>query len=251
MDDLEKLLGETTETETQTAAPAEEQTTTTTEGSAPEKKTSSDVGKATEGLRKQLVEERKSRQALEAEVARLTAAVKPFEQLTKPAEKASEPDLNSTEGWTKEIDRRAAQAIEPAQKELNSFKEAQKSKALKAFVKEHPEYSLSKGKEKLTGLLEQYNRVKSRGDMDADDISEDLKDAWALQNRSDLEERARRVREESYEAESTAADIASSGSSNYEKSSSPDVDATPLQRKVAAEMGMNIKDYIAYQAKLR
>jgi hypothetical protein len=130
---------------------------------------------------------------------------------------------------------------------FDKLRETATTKALRQFVKEHPEYdpSTEKGKERLRSLIpkvKEIERIQGRNDLDVDDKYESFKDAWALDNRTSIEERLSKSQQIKEEAEYSAAEIASSsfsGGSEREE----EVELTPAQRKVAAELGYSPQEY--------
>lgn len=165
----------------------------------------------------------------------------------KPEAPKDEADLNTVEGWTKFIDKKAEEKTSVVSKDIQDLKKAQKSKALKEFVHRHPEYAASfEAKDAMSSaLLDTYSRVKSRTDLDADDILEDLEDAWAVKHRDEISKLADETRKAKREAEMLEADVVTSGSSSPVRSEHTSEDeATAEDHRIARSLGKSLKEYL-------
>lgn len=167
----------------------------------------------------------------------------------EPAKTEEEPDTSTTEGWMKVIDKKSKDSIQPVQKELETLKERQMAKATRRFYEKHPEYAKAEP-EKMKSLLDTYSRVKSRTEMDADDIFEDLEDSWAIHHRDEILREADAVKKNKLRAEKEMADVASSGSSGYEKSEEVE-GASDSDYRIAKRINMPIKKYLELKGQLR
>lgn len=195
----------------------------------------------------------KRKQGLEEENKKLVDSITQMREerrtldVRKPEPEAielSEDELSTQEGWLKTIDKKSSDAIKPVVSELEKLKNTQRSKAFKSFIKNHPDYAaLSDPNDvRLKELQATYDRIKTRTEYDADDITEDLEDAWAVLNRKSIVERDQKSRKQKLDTEYEVSDIASSGGS-YEKSV-PDVDASASDRRIAQSIGMDLKKYM-------
>lgn len=153
-----------------------------------------------------------------------------------------EEELKTVEGWQKLIDKKAAEHAQPALNDIEKLRTAQRAKAVKQFQAAHPEYAASE--EKTEELIATYARVKSRDDLDADSVLEDLEDAWVVQNRPHLVSQLAQAARAKEEVEAMESDAAASGAGSYEPSGAGDVTATPQQRRIAASIGMPLKKYL-------
>ena len=175
--------------------------------------------------------------------ARATVAPAPAEQKPEVITPAVEEPPADYEGWKKQIDKQSENAAKKVvSSELNQIKDSQKKKAYKKFIESHPEYSPSSDPEdkKFQSLLGTYNRIKSRTDMDADDILEDLEDSYAVQHRSEILERDRQARRSNLEQEISTADIAASSPSSGERDRGESVVLTQSEMKIYREVLKNI-----------
>ena len=83
------------------------------------------------------------------------------------------------------------------------------------------------------------------------DTIEDFRDAWALQERSQIEAKSREAAARQIESDSDAAQIASTGSSSTsERNTAPEVSLTPAMRRAAKELGIPEATYAKYRARL-
>lgn len=152
-------------------------------------------------------------------------------------------DLKTVEGWTKFIDKKAEEKTSVVSKDIDALKKTQKSKALKEFVHRHPEYASDATLR--DSLLEVYGRVKSRTDLDADDILEDLEDAWAVKHRDEITKLALEAKRSKREAEMLEADVVTSGgSTGVRKETAAEDEATAEDYRIARSLGKSIKEYL-------
>lgn len=176
-----------------------------------------------------------------------TAQTEPSVATASEPTKPSEPKLDTQEGWVNLIEKKSGEAKDAVLSEVSKIRETQKSKALREFLKRHPEYV---DESKFKPFLGTYTRVKSRNDYDAEEILEDLEDAWAVENRRQLTERERELGRARTEAEVGLADVAASGFSPSSERSSPVQGATASDQRMAREIGMPIEKYMKYKSQL-
>lgn len=209
--------------------------------------------KAEEGLRKTIEELRLERAkdqemiaAQNAAIADLKALTAPLEAMRKANEAPPEPQLDTTEGWMKVIESKTTDALKPVQGDLEQFKIAQKNKAMKIFVQSHPEYdpTTENGKARITSLLKTYGRVKTRGEMDSEELLEDLQDAWAVENRATIQQKEQEIRSNAMYQDATMADFAATGAGGSTKTSDAAPVATPEDVRIAKSIGMDLKRYL-------
>lgn len=251
MSELDELLGEQ-EGEATPSAPAEE-TTPTGEGSSETKP--GEESKAQVGLRREIEKLRKERkeerEKFEQEITSLKKTLDPFQKLTQPEEKKPvDPRVDNTvDTWATFIEEKTEAVKKEALSATDKILQAQKSKALKFFVKNHPEYALTaeSGRQKLESLMATYGRVKTRSDADYEEILEDFEDSWAIENRSVLRQEAQKLKEFQSQAENDAALLAASSGTSSVNSDAEVVPLTPKESKVAKELGIDPKTYAKYK----
>ena len=200
----------------------------------------------------------KEKEKLEREVAELRAVRR--ELKSTPQQKEEEApkvqdssfDTSTADGWVDYIKNSSEEATKPIAGELEKLKATNYKKAEREFMARHPEYAPSSDPEdkKLNSLLDIHKRVKSRTDYSHEDILEDLEDAWAVQNRNEIYEKDRQIRESRTQMEMDVADIASSGSGGAERSVSKAQGATASDHRSAKVAGMPIEKYMTLKSQL-
>lgn len=218
MDAIEKLLsdeeGEEKDLE-KAEAPAPEE-------SAEQKGDDEKVKKENAQLKRELARRQKELDALKAAKEEKTEELK-----ADPAD-----PLTTREGWLAEIDRRAEAKLAP-------LKESNLRKARDRFIASHPEYAGETGKTKLRSVFDRAKVFGLEAKHDVDEMMECLLDAWAVENRKELEKAAEersKSRERAQKMTSSAA-AAGGGSEKVED------DFTEAEREQAAKHGMTPERY--------
>ena len=137
--------------------------------------------------------------------------------------------------------------------ELEKFKTRQKEKAFKKFVEDHPEYSSDKDPEdeRMESLVSLATRIKGDvSELDADDYLEALRDAWAVQNRTKIEDESRKNRILRAQAESDEADIATSSGASSERVETSSTSASKSDLRAAKIAGMSLEKYMKLKSQL-
>lgn len=204
---------------------------------------------------------------LKAEEAKVMASLKQkreqrrSERLQPKAEESAQEqakdeagnDLTTADGWDKHIKETAKKSVEPVMSELERFKTRQREKAIKKFVADHPEYSADKDPddERMTSLSELAKRIKGDiSELDSEDYFEALKDAWAVQNRAQIEEQSMKLRQQKERADSDEADLATSSGASYERTENSSINATKSDLRSAHLANMPIEKYMKLKAQL-
>lgn len=171
---------------------------------------------------------------IKAENERLRKANKTLNEKVKKAPKEEEEvqadptdELNTREGWMKLIEETAEKK---ASEKFAKVRESALKRAKDRFVSSHPEYSAS---EKLRPLLERASALGLASKDDEAEMVECLMDAWAIENRKDLESVAIE-KSKSRERAQRAAASATAGSS----SEKVEEEYTEDERAEAAKHGM-------------
>lgn len=217
MDDIEKLLSDEEGKDVETTE------TTVSETSAEEK--SDGKGKKDEVT------------VLKRELARRQ---KEIELLKKPKEEpkaeADADPLGTREGWLAEIDKRAEAK---ADAKFSALKEANLRKARDRFIAQHPEYAGDAGKTKLRTVLERANALGLTSKLDEGEMTEVILDAWAIENRKELEVVAEDRRKQRERAQKAASQAAGTGGA----SEKIEDDFTETERETASKYGMTPERY--------
>jgi hypothetical protein len=159
---------------------------------------------------------------------------------------AEEPNLDTVEGWTNLIGNKSKEALEPLQSEINKMKQTQKAKAIRVFMERHPEYD----EDKLNPILDKYDRVKSRSDIDHDEILEDLEDAWAVENRGKLVQKAKELRQAALKNDQDVAGYADTSVLSSDRNDQISNNATPSDIRIAKSTGMDLDKYLKLKRQL-
>ena len=216
MDAIEKLLSEEEgekDLET-TEVPVSEQ-------SAEEKGDDEKVKKENAQLKRELARRQKELDSLKA------TKEQPNEPVADPAD-----PLATREGWLAEIDRRAEAKLAP-------LKESNLRKARDRFIASHPEYAGEIGKTKLRSVFDRAKVFGLEAKHDSDEMMECLLDAWAVENRKELEKAA----EDRSKSRERAQKLASSAAASGGGSEKVEDDFTEAEREQASKLGLTPERY--------
>lgn len=151
------------------------------------------------------------------------------------AEEAADP-LATREGWLSEIDKRAEAK---ADAKFSALREANLRKARDRFIAQHPEYAGDTGKAKLRSVLEKANAFGLTSKMTEEEMTECILDAWAVENRKELEVVAEDKRKQRERAQKAALSAAGTGGA----SEKVEDDFTEDERATAQRYGMTPERY--------
>lgn len=209
-----------------------------------------EIDPKTQGLIDAIAEERAKRREAEEKQRAAEAKLEELASLNETSVHGSEdlqPELSTQEGWVNLIDKKSSDAVKPLAAEVDSIKKSHRAKAEKRFLDNHPEFADESRKKQL---LETYARIKSRSDIDSDDIYEDLKDAWAVVSRNEIEKKDEQWRQARLSTEQDTAEIAASGGATYEKAAQEDYGASAEDYRVAKSIGKSIGEYMKLKKQL-
>lgn len=184
-------------------------------------------------------------QKLRDEKKALKKAPQQEEQPVK-TEVESDVDFSTVDGVIKQIDKQSREVTKPLQNDIAALKKTQFEKAKRKFLEDHPEY---KEEERFESLIEKYHRYKSQSDLDSESIIEDMEAAWAIENKSILLEKERKMQMDQHEANEELAHVASSGFSSG-KSVPENIKASQEDIRAAKIANMDLKKYMSLKSQL-
>lgn len=130
------------------------------------------------------------------------------------------PEIDLKDPSSKAWDKRIRETTAPVQKELEKAKEERRLFTLRQFLADKP--SLAKNPQKITEMMETYDRLKTSTELTNEGIQMDLEKAYAATHADELISAARNGRVDDARNDAIFADIAvSRGSTAYSDDKKP------------------------------